>query len=62
MGKKEILERSVKGINSYGNGRGVLITREARAIGLISSDRVQVTAIRKGSKKYIIIEKFPPKE
>ena len=60
--KKEIIERSVKQLNTYGNGIGVLVTREAKAIGLKSGSRVQVSAIKVNSKEYIIIEKFPPLE
>ena len=56
---KEIIERSVKQLNTYGNGIGVLVTREAKAIGLKSGSRVQVSAIKEKGKEYIIIEKFP---
>ena len=56
---KEIIERSVKQLNTYGNGIGVLVTREAKAIGLKSGIRVQVSAIKEKGKEYIIIEKFP---
>lgn len=57
--KKEIIERSVKQLNTYGNGIGVLVTREAKAIGLKSGSKVQVSAVRSGDKEFIIIEKFP---
>jgi hypothetical protein len=60
--KKEIIERSVKQLNTYGNGVGVLVTREARAIGLKSGSRVQVSAVQDGTKKYILVEEFPLKE
>lgn len=57
--KKEIIERSVKQLNTYGNGIGVLVTREAKAIGLKSGSRVQVSAVKTEYKGFIIIEKFP---
>ena len=57
--KKEIIERSVKQLNTYGNGIGVLVTREAKAIKLKSGSKVQVSAVRIGKKEMIIIEKFP---
>lgn len=60
--KKELLERSVKQCNTYGNGIGVLITREAKSIGLKSGSKVQVSSVKSGSKKYIIVERFPPEE
>ncbi len=60
--KKEIIERSVKQCNTYGNGIGVLITREARAIGLKSGNKVQVSAVKRNGKEYIIVERFPLKE
>ena len=60
--KKEIIERSVKQLNTYGNGIGVLVTREAKAIGLKSGNRVQVSSVRHGDKEYIKIEKFPVEE
>jgi hypothetical protein len=44
--KKEILERSVKQCNTYGNGIGVLITREAKSIGLKSGSKVQVSSYK----------------
>jgi len=56
--KKEIKERSVKQINHSGNGSMVLITKEARALGMKDGEKVQVTAIQEGSKKYIKIEKI----
>jgi len=56
---KEIIERSVKQLNTYGNGIGVLVTREAKAIGLKSGSKVQVSAVKFGKKEYIVIEKFP---
>ena len=59
MSKKEIIQRSVKQLNTYGNGIGVLVTREAKAINLKSGSKVQVSAVRKGNQEYIIIEKFP---
>ena len=57
MSKKEIIERSVKQLNTY--GIGVLVTREAKAIKLKSGSKVQVSAVREGSKEFIVIEKFP---
>lgn len=57
--EKEIIERSVKQLNTYGNGIGVLVTREAKAINLKSGSRVQVSAVRTKEKECIIIEKFP---
>lgn len=57
--KKEIIERSVKQLNTYGNGIGVLVTREAKAIGLKSGSKVQVSSVRQEGKEFIIIEKFP---
>jgi len=59
MTKKEIIERSVKQFNTYGNGIGVLVTREAKAIGLKSGSKVQVSAVKEGDKEFIIVEKFP---
>lgn len=59
MTKKEIIERSVKQLNTYGNGIGVLVTREAKSIHLKSGSKVQVSAVKEGKKEYIIIEKFP---
>lgn len=56
---KEVIERSVKQLNTYGNGIGVLVTREAKAIKLKSGSKVQVSAIRQGKKEFILIEKFP---
>lgn len=56
--KREIVERSVKQLNTYGNGIGVLITREAKALGLKSGTKVQVSAVKEGRKEYIIVEKF----
>ena len=60
--RKEIIERSVKQLNTHGKGIGVLVTREAKAIGLKSGSKVQVSAVRVEKKEYIIIEKFPLKE
>ena len=58
--KKEIIERSVKQLNTYGNWIGVLVTREAKAIGLKSGSRVQVSAVRRADgKEFIVIVKFP---
>ena len=57
--KRQIIERSVKQLNTYGNGIGVLVTREAKAIGLKSGSKVQVSAVKTNSKEYIVIEKFP---
>lgn len=57
--KKEIIERSVKQLNTYGNCIGVLVTREAKAIGLKSRSKVQVSAVKIDGKEYILIEKFP---
>ena len=62
MGEREFVERSVKQLNTYGNGIGVLVTREAKTIGLKSGSKVQVTAVKEDGKEYIIIEKFPIKE
>lgn len=59
MSKKEIIERSVKQLNTYGNGIGVLVTREAKAIGLKSGSKVQVSAVKENGKEFIIVEKFP---
>ena len=59
MSKKEIIERSVKQFNTYGNGIGVLVTREAKAIGLKSGSKVQVSAVKEDGKEFIIVEKFP---
>ena len=59
MVKKEVIERSVKQLNTYGNGIGVLVTREAKAIGLKSGSKVQVSAVRQDGKEIIVIEKFP---
>ena len=62
--KKEwkILERSVKQLNTYGNGIGVLVTREAKSLGLKSGDRVQVSSAIIDGKEVIIVEKFPPQK
>ena len=60
--KKEVVERSVKQCNTYGNGIGVLITREAKAIGLKSGSKVQVSAVKQNGKDFIIVERFPLKE
>ena len=57
--KKEIIERSVKQLNTYGGGIGVLVTCEAKAIGLKSCGKVRVSAVRVNNKEYIIVEKFP---
>ena len=59
MANKEIIERSVNQLNTYGNGIGVLLTKQAKAIGLKSGSKVQISAVKEGSKEYIIIEKFP---
>ncbi len=59
IGVAQIVERSVKQLNTYGNRIGVLVTREAKAINLKSGSRVQVSAVKEGKKEYIIIEKFP---
>ena len=59
MTKKTIIERSVKQLNTYGNGIGVLVTREAKSIKLKSGSKVQVSAVKENGKEYIIIEKFP---
>jgi hypothetical protein len=59
MAKREVIERSVKQLNTYGNGIGVLVTREAKAIKLKSGSKVQVSAIKEDGKEFIIIEKFP---
>ncbi|NCN86325.1 hypothetical protein GW932_00685 [archaeon] len=55
----KLLQRSVKQLNTYGNGIGVLVTREAKAIGLKSGSKVQVSAIEKDGKKTIYIEELP---
>lgn len=60
--QREVIERSVKQLNTYGNGIGVLITREAKAPGLKSGSKVQVSAVKCAGKEYIVIEKFPLKE
>ena len=60
--QKEIIERSVKQLNTYGNGIGVLVTREAKAIGLKRGSRVQVSAVKVENREYILIEKFPIRE
>ena len=59
MAKKEVIERSVKQLNTYGNGIGVLVTREAKAIKLKKGSKVQVSAVKEDGKEFIIIEKFP---
>jgi hypothetical protein len=59
---KEIVERSVKQLNTYGNGIGVLVTKEAKALKLKSGSKVQVSAVKEGKKEYIVIESFPVKE
>ena len=59
MAKREVIERSVKQLNTYGNGIGVLVTREAKAIKLKSGSKVQVSAVKEDGKEMIIIEKFP---
>ena len=59
MVNKEIIERSVNQLNTYGNGIGVLLTKQAKAIGLKSGSKVQISAVKEGKKEYIIIEKFP---
>ena len=56
---KKIVERSVKQLNTYGNGIDVLVSKETKAIGLKSGSRVQVSAIKEKDKEYIIIEEFP---
>ncbi len=58
MGWK-LIERSIKQLNTYGNGIGVLVTREAKSIGIKSGDKVQVSSVEKDGKKVIIIEAFP---
>jgi len=60
--KKEVIERSVKQLNTYGNGIGVLVTREAKALKLKSGSKVQVSAVKEGNKEFIMVEKFPLKE
>ncbi len=37
----------------------VLVIGEAKAIGLKSGSKVQVSAVRMNKKEYILIEKFP---
>lgn len=59
--KKEgpkILESHTKQLNTYGNGIGVLVSREAKSIGLKSGDKVHVTSYEEGDEKFIKIEKF----
>ncbi len=58
---KVVIERSVKQLNTYGNGIGVLVTREAKALKLKAGQKVQVSAIQDGENEYIIVEKFPVK-
>jgi len=55
----QIIERSIKQINNSGNGVMVLITKEARIIGLKAKDKIQVTAIKEDGKEFIKIERFP---
>ncbi len=55
--RKEIIERSVNQLNTYGNGIVVLVTREAKAIGSKGGSNVQVSAVRMGKKEYVVIEK-----
>ena len=57
--KRQIVERSVKQFNTYGNGIGVLVTREAKAIGLKSGSKVQVSAVKTDKGEFILIERFP---
>ena len=52
MKKREIVERSVKQLNTYGNGIGVLVTREAKAIGLKAGSKVQVSAVKEDGRVY----------
>jgi len=59
---KEIVQRSVKQLNTYGNGIGVLVTREAKALGMKSGSKAQVSAVKEGDKEYLIVEKFPLRE
>lgn len=59
--KKEetkILESHIKQLNTYGNGIGVLVSREAKSIGLKSGDKVKVTSFEKGDQKFIKVEKL----
>jgi len=48
MAKKEIIERSVKQLNTYGNGIGVLVTREAKKIKLKLKEKKDLSAEGKG--------------
>lgn len=56
---KEIIERSVKQLNTYEKEIKVLLTREAEAIGLKTDSKIQVSAVKQGKKEFIVIEKFP---
>lgn len=58
----DILESHTKQLNTYGNGIGVLVSREAKSIGLKSGDKVKVTSFKKGNEKFIKIEKSKNKE
>lgn len=55
--KNSLHKKFVKQLNTYGNGIGVLVTREAKSIGLKSGDKVEVTATTLNKKEVIIIEK-----
>lgn len=55
--KNSLHKKFVKQLNTYGNGIGVLVTREAKSIGLKSDDKVEVTATTLNKKEVIIIEK-----
>lgn len=59
VSNKKIIERAINQLNTYGNGIGVLLTKPAKAIGLKSGSKVQISAVKEGTKEYIIIEKFP---
>lgn len=54
----KLLHSSVKQLNTYGNGIGVLVTREAKSIGLKSGSRVEVSSYENAGKKIIVIEEF----
>ena len=57
--KRQIVERSVNQLNTYGSGIGVLVTREAKAIGLKSGSKVQVSPVKTDKGEFILIKRFP---
>jgi len=59
MKKGKVIERNIKKIHLYGSGAGILITREAKALRIPLGSKVQVSAVKDGKKKYIVIEQFP---